>query len=270
VSLIQADARAIPLKDETVQTVVTSPPYWGGIRDYGTLGQIGLERNPIEYVASLLDVFGEVRRVLKPSGTVWLNLSDVYAASGKGGGGSAGKRKSWDSIRERKGFRMPPVGYKMKDLTLCPFLVADTLRTSGWYLRAVVIWRKEAAVEPMRLDRPAVSHEYLFMLAKSEMYYALNPQEKWWGHSVWTIKADHYGSDHPAMMPRELVRRCLVCSSRPGDLVLDPFCGSGTSLRVAASLDRRAVGLDLSMPYLRDIAKKRTSWVQRELKEQLA
>lgn len=256
--LIQADARSIPLRDGCVQCVVTSPPYWGGLRDYGHVLQIGLEREPGIYRNELVNyVFHEVYRVLKDDGVVWLNLGDVYAASGKGGGGNRGDRACWSTVKERKGFRMPPHGYKMKDLTLVPFQVATALRDQGWYLRSTIIWRKTSAHEPMRIDRPAVSHEYIFLLAKSEHYFAVDPREAWWGHTVWDIQTDA-AAFHPAAMPKELARRCIVASSRHGDLVFDPFSGSGTVLAVAQRLGRRAVGTDLNPAY-HELAKARTA-----------
>lgn len=243
--LIRADARSLPLRDACVQTVVTSPPYWGGLRDYGHAAQVGMERDPSAYVATLVAVFREVRRVLRPDGTVWLNLGDVYAASGKGGGGNRGNRACWETVRERKGFRMPPAGFKQKDLTLVAFAAADALRADGWYLRSVIVWRKKSATEPMRRDRPAVSHEYVFMFAAAESYVAENPGESWWGHSVWDINTDA-DARHPAAMPSELARRCIIVGCPVGGLVLDPFIGSGTVSRVAERLDRRCVGVDLS------------------------
>lgn len=243
--LIRGDARFLPLIDASVQTCVTSPPYWGGLRDYGHASQIGLEREPSAYVDELVTVFREVRRVLRLDGTLWLNLGDVYAASGKGGGGNRGGRACWETVRDRKGFRMPPPGFKQKDLTLVPFAVANALRADGWYLRSVIVWRKKSATEPMRIDRPAVSHEYVFLLAKSETYFAANPQEKWWGHTVWDIETDA-DALHPAAMPSELARRCIVASSRSDDVVLDPFVGGGTVSAVAERVGRRSVGLDLN------------------------
>jgi len=238
-----------------VHCVVTSPPYWGGIRDYGSTGQIGLERLPEEYAATLTRVLVEVRRVLRPDGVLWLNLGDVYAASGKGGGGVAGARGSWDSIRERKGFRMPPAGYKMKDLTLTPFLVADSLRRDGWYLRQTVVWEKPNAAEPSRLDRPSVSHEYLFLFAKSEPHLTRDPGEPWWNRSVWRI-SPAVNSEHPATMPYELARRCLACIGLEGALVLDPFAGSGTTLIAARRLGLRAIGIELNPTYA-EMARRR-------------
>jgi site-specific DNA-methyltransferase (cytosine-N4-specific) len=256
-SIAQGDCRGWlkSLPAGFVAAVVTSPPYWGGLRDYGNESQLGLERDPAGYVDALSDLFIEVRRVLKPTGSLWLNIGDAYAASGKGGGGSAGGRACWGTVAERKGFRMPPAGYKMKDLTLVPFQVADRLRRDGWYLRATVVWRKPAAVEPMRADRPAVSHEYLFQFAAAEQYRAANPGEAWWGHSVWDITQDRDGL-HPAAMPLELARRCIVASTAAGDIVADPFAGSGTTGHAALLNGRRFVGCELNEGYA-DHARRR-------------
>jgi site-specific DNA-methyltransferase (cytosine-N4-specific) len=224
---------------------VTSPPYWGGLRDYGHAGQLGAERQPADYVAALVEVFAEVRRVLTDDGSLWLNLGDVYAAGGKGGGGRAAGRACWSSVRERKGYRMPPAGFKMKDLTLVAFAVADALRRDGWYLRSTVVWRKASAVEPMRADRPAVSHEYVFLLTKSRRSATQDPGEHWWGHTVWDIPHGP-ASGHSAPMPEELARRCVVASSRVGDTVLDPFGGAGTTGLLAQRNDRHAVLIELN------------------------
>jgi site-specific DNA-methyltransferase (cytosine-N4-specific) len=232
-----------------VQMCVTSPPYWGGLRDYGITGQLGLERDPADYVRAMVEVGRSVRSVLADGGTFWLNIGDAYAASGKGGGGNAGDRFAWESVRERKGFRMPPAGYKMKDLVLASFAVADALRTDGWYLRSTIIWRKPAAVEPTRLDRPALSHEYIFLLANAEIYTAYQPGASWWGHTVWEITQDRDGI-HPAAFPRELAGRCIEVGSKPGDVVLDPFMGSGTTAQAAEHLGRQWIGCELNPEYL--------------------
>jgi site-specific DNA-methyltransferase (cytosine-N4-specific) len=239
----------------SVQCCVTSPPYWGGVRDYGHDAQIGLERQPSEYVAQLVTAFDGVRRVLADDGVLWLNVGDVYAASGKGGGGNRSDRACWATVVERKGFRGAPKGYKQKDLTLVAFALADALRRDGWYLRATVIWRKPAAVEPMRVDRVAVSHEYLFHLSKREYYLTSNPGEAWWGHSVWDITPE----GHPgftAAMPEELARRCIVSSSAEGQTVLDPFAGSGTVGAVAVRMGREFVGVELN-PDTAQISRRR-------------
>lgn len=250
--ILTGDCRATlaTLPDASVQCCVTSPPYWGGVRDYGVSGQIGIERDPDDYVAAVCAVFSSLRPALKDDGTVWLNVGDVFAASGKGGGGTAGDRKAWESVRERKGFRMPPRGYKMKDLTLVPFQVADALRRGGWYLRQTIVWRKPAAVEPMRLDRPATSHEYVFLLSKSEHYAARNPGHAWWGHSVWDITANKDGMDHPAVMPLELATRCILAGSRIGDTILDPFAGAGTTGVAALGNGRSFIGCEANPAYV--------------------
>jgi DNA modification methylase len=165
-TLVHGDCRQAmqAMADGSVHCCVTSPPYWGGVRDYGVDGQLGMERQPEDYVSSLVGVFAEVRRVLRADGSLWLNVGDVYAASGKGGGGNRGDRISWATIAGRTGYRNPPEGYKPKDITLVAFQLAHALRLDGWYARQTIIWRKPGAVEPMRLDRPASSHEYLFLL----------------------------------------------------------------------------------------------------------
>jgi len=257
VRILRGDVFAMiaTLPDESVHCCVTSPPYWGGLRDYGCHGQIGMERQPDDYCAVLVNVFRDLHRVLRADGTLWLNVGDVYAASGKGGGGNRGDRAAWATVKERKGFRMPPTGYKMKDLTLVAFQLADALRQDGWYLRSTIIWRKPAAVEPTRIDRPAVSHEYLFLLTRSEVYCASNPGESWWHHTVWDIRAEPE-TDHPAAMPSELARRAIVAGCPAGGTVLDPFLGSGTTALVADRLQRNAIGIELNPAYA-DMAEKR-------------
>jgi site-specific DNA-methyltransferase (cytosine-N4-specific) len=246
-AVLTDDCRAVVprLECDSVQTCITSPPYWGGLRDYGSSFQFGLERDPSLYVYEMVEFFRGVRRLLRDDGTLWLNVGDVYAASGKGGGGNRGDRKAWETVSERKGFRMPPEGYKQKDLTLVAFALANAMRVDGWYLRSTIIWRKPAAVEPMRIDRPAVSHEYVFLFSKQEKYFARDPGEKWWGHTVWDIRTDADGS-HPAAMPTELARRCIVASTEPGQMVLDPFGGIGTTAYVAQKLGRESISIELN------------------------
>lgn len=243
------------LPDASVHCCVTSPPYWGGLRDYGVEAQIGMERDPSDYVARMVGVLKEARRVLRDDGTLWLNVGDVYAASGKGGGGNRGDRFAWETIRERKGFRMPPKGYKRKDLTLVPFALADALRADGWYLRSTIVWRKGAASEPTRVDRPPVAHEYVFLLAKRERYHAADPGENWWNSSVWDICSDRR-AEHPAAMPAELARRCIGVGCPSDGVVLDPFAGSGTTGVAAVRLGRAFVGIELNPEYA-EIARRR-------------
>lgn len=156
-----------------VHTCVTSPPYFG-LRDYGHDGQIGLEPTPDAFVAKLVEVFREVRRVLRDDGTVWLNLGDSYANTGKSGGGSQGKR--WETAGGRTDdcagtFKYAPPGFKPKDLMGIPWRVAFALQADGWYLRSDIIWHKPNPMPESITDRPTKAHEYVFLLAKSERYY---------------------------------------------------------------------------------------------------
>jgi DNA modification methylase len=167
--LIRGDARRLPLRDGCVACVVTSPPYWG-LRDYGVADQIGLEASPDAYVAHLVAVFREVRRVLNDDGTVWLNLGDSYAGVGAQTGGTKGKERG---RREARMFR-PGIswsGMKQKDLVGIPWRVAFALQADGWYLRADIIWHKPNPMPESVTDRPTKAHEYLFLLAKRERYY---------------------------------------------------------------------------------------------------
>jgi DNA modification methylase len=159
--------------DGIVQTCVTSPPYWG-LRDYGVEGQLGLEKTPQEYVEKMVAVFREVRRVLRDDGTLWLNLGDSYAANrsyqvpqdlrgskASAEAGAAGGRAS----------NAAEIGLKPKDLVGIPWMVAFALRDDGWYLRSDIIWAKKNCMPESVTDRPTRSHEYLFLLAKSERYF---------------------------------------------------------------------------------------------------
>lgn len=162
-----------------VRCCVTSPPYWG-LRDYGFAGQIGLEPTPGEYVARLVDVFREVRRVLADDATLWLNLGDSYAGNGprsnnNGEGASSmgwpGQRK--ETLNKAAGLKLPAVehGLKPKDLCGIPWRVAFALQADGWYLRSDIIWAKPNPMPESVTDRPTKAHEYVFLLAKSERYH---------------------------------------------------------------------------------------------------
>jgi site-specific DNA-methyltransferase (cytosine-N4-specific) len=242
ITIYHGDCREIlPQLGRGVQVNVTSPPYWS-LRVYGESDDIGAEKTPEMYVESLASVFIETRKCMCGDGSIWLNIGDSFAASGKGGGGNRGDRPCWSSLVHRTGFRMPPAGYKMKDLTLSPFKVAERLRSDGLYLRQTVIWAKPAATEPMRIDRPASSHEYVFLFATQEEYFAATdaPGRE---QSVWRFSPDHVPG-FTAPMPIALATRCILSSSKPGDTVLDQFCGSGTVLLAAKSQGRMAIGIE--------------------------
>jgi DNA modification methylase len=243
------------LDASSVEACVSSPPFWRQ-RDYEHEAQIGAERAPAAFAAELVAAMREVRRVLVPDGSLWLELGDTYAAGGNGGGGSrSAKRRKLESLQTRTGWRSPPAGYKVRDLSLAPFLVADGLRADGWFLRKTIIWDKGTATEPPRLDRPSVSHSYLFLLTPSGPSRVRNPGEPWFASSVWSVAP---GSDpiHPAPMARELARRCIVSATRPGETVLDPFGGAGTTGLVADRLQRNAVLIELNPAYA-EIAQRR-------------
>jgi len=167
---------------ESVNCVVTSPPYWG-LRDYGVAGQLGLEATPEEYVANMVAVFREVRRVLRDDGTVWLNLGDSYASHDPGGprdgeflnpGGRKAKKEGDGAARNRAGTYIGPRGtdgIKPKDLVGIPWRVAFALQADGWYLRSDIIWAKPNPMPESVTDRPTKAHEYLFLLTKSARYW---------------------------------------------------------------------------------------------------
>lgn len=167
------------LDDESVNCCVTSPPYWG-LRDYGESDQLGLEETPEEYVANMVKVFSEVKRVLTKDGTLWLNLGDSYAGSGKGRNpdGSvhvsaliAKQGSSAGTIMGNVHSGLVPEGLKPKDLVGIPWRVAFALQADGWYLRQDIIWHKPNPMPESVTDRCTKSHEYIFLLSKSSKYY---------------------------------------------------------------------------------------------------
>ena len=174
VTFLLGDVRDVlrEMPAESVNMCVTSPPYWG-LRDYGTDGQLGLERTPEEYVAKMVDVFREVRRVLRPDGTLWLNIGDSYATGGMAnpsakstlGGGKDRGAADYSISRARPGECKP------KDLVGIPWMLAFALRADGWYLRQDIIWAKPNPMPESVRDRCTKAHEYLFLLSKSGRYY---------------------------------------------------------------------------------------------------
>jgi len=245
------------LPDRSVQCVVTSPPYWS-LRDYKINGQIGLEQSVVEFVERLVQVFDQVRRVLRDDGTLWLNIGDSYTS-----GGRTWRAPDKKNVARAMGVRPPtPEGLKPKDLIGVPWRLAFALQDAGWYLRSDIIWNKPNAQPESVCDRPTRSHEYLFMLSKSERYYynvdAVRGPNDRRNRTVWDIKTQivSEASGHFATFPSALVEPAVLTSTRPGDLVLDPFLGSGTTACVAASLKRRFVGVELNPDYIA-IARKR-------------
>lgn len=396
IEIRQGDALALlrEIPAGTVQTCVTSPPYWG-LRDYGTArwdggaadcdhmrsavpltadapgrrcstindtrgsgtmaaagarsyrdecgkcgarridDQLGLEATPDEYVARMIEVFREVRRVIRDDGTLWLNLGDSYAATTKGSGGNgkstlntdgrdeARRIATLDRCNDARKFepRKFDHGLKPKDLVGIPWRVAFALQADGWWLRSDIVWSKPNPMPESITDRPTKAHEYLFLLAKSERYFydaeAIKepvvygdhprngtpdlepvqapgqpmqagitrlrrsgnrertkgaaaeaqgrvPGRSSMGHgvpwqdldgkrnrrSVWTITTEPFPEAHFAVMPQALVEPCVLAGSKPEDLILDPFSGSGTVGVVALRHGRRFLGLELNPTYV--------------------
>lgn len=160
------------IEADSVDCIVSSPPYWRQ-RDYGMAGQLGLETTPEEYIDKLTAIFAECRRVLKPMGTCWVNLGDKWASGGNGGGGSFMEERSeaWAHVKNNKGWRSPPAGYKDKDLVGVPWMLAFAMRAEGWYLRQCNIWAKPNGMPESVRDRSTVSHEYVFHFSKNNDYW---------------------------------------------------------------------------------------------------
>ena len=241
------------MPDKSVQCCVTSPPYWG-LRDYGQDGQHGLEATPGAYVANLVRVFGEVRRVLRDDGTVWLNLGDSYASTTKGSGGHSAKQDSNPGSFAASALLFDlPAGIKAKDLVGIPWRVALALQADGWYLRSDIIWHKPSPMPESVLDRPTKGHEYVFLLSKRPRYFydleavredpkpsnagrmsapkcgpervlgTANQTQKIYAEikganrrTVWTIPSKPYTGAHFATMPPELARLCILAGTSQG------------------------------------------------------
>jgi site-specific DNA-methyltransferase (adenine-specific) len=258
-ALIEGDAHGIlrALPDGIAQTVVTSPPYWS-LRDYGIEGQLGLEASVHDFIDALAELFDDVRRVLAPDGTLWLNIGDSYTSGNRGW--RAPDRKNVARAMETR----PPTpdGLKPKDLIGVPWRLAFALQERGWYLRSDLVWNKPNAQPESVSDRPTRSHEYLFLLSASEKYrYDVDavrgPNDRRL-RSVWDLNTQpaKEASGHFATFPESLAERCIRIASRPGDLVLDPFVGSGTTALAAARLGRRFAGCELNPEYV-ELARRR-------------
>ncbi|ONB68878.1 DNA methyltransferase [Burkholderia pseudomallei] len=299
--------RAMIADGVRVQTIVTSPPYWGlhsylpgGHPDKGR--EIGSESTLREFIDTLVGVFELCRQLLMDDGTLWLNMGDAYASSGgqtpMRGETFAGRARAKENIclsNRKAGID----GLKVKDLMGQPWRLAFALQDAGWYLRQDIIWHKPNPMPESVRDRCTKAHEYLFLLSKSERYYydqdaireplaektfttfgtkhraqgndslgAVKSDN--WGRtvkerqpkltadgeiagankrSVWTIATKPYKGAHFATFPEELVEPCVLAGSRSGDVVFDPFFGSGTTGQVAQRLGCRFIGCELNPDY---------------------
>lgn len=279
------------LPAESVNCVVTSPPYYG-LRDYGEPGQYGTEETPAAYVETLRSVFAEVRRVLTADGTLWLNLGDTYASKANAGA-SVGMTRRADRAELIPGRRNTTAEAPYKSLLMIPARVAWALIDDGWCLRNRIVWHKTDAMPESVKDRLSSRHEEFFMLTRSPRYWfdlepirePVDPASQRRGQSwperrghgaprrhglagvsgdsdfaaadggknpgdVWSIPTAGFPEAHFAVMPAALAERAVLAGCRPGGVVLDPFCGSGTTGMVALRHGRRFVGIDLSATYL--------------------
>src|SRR5574341_547488 len=241
------------LPSQSVQCVVTSPPYWG-LRDYGIEGQIGLEETLHQFINRLVAVFSEVKSVLRDDGILWLNIGDGYT-SGNRGYRAPDKKNPARAMAVRPD---TPEGLKPKDLMGILWRLAFALQDDGWYLRSDIVWHKPNAMPESVKDRPTRAHEYLFMLTKSEQYSynsdAIKEKTSVGDYrnrrSVWSINTQPTSWAHFATFPSALIEPCILASTRPGEYVLDPFFGSGTVGVACDALNRKYVGIELHPEYI--------------------
>lgn len=269
-------------------TCVTSPPYYG-LRDYGINGQIGLEASVEEYIERLVGIFREVRRVLRPDGTLWLNIGDSYATRS----GSQPPTNTRNSVGHTK--KRVPSGLKYKDMMGIPWRLAFALQNDGWYLRSDIIWHKTNAMPEAVTDRPTKAHEYLFLLSAAPQYYydadsirepcgskgnaktfrgggAYTDKAAFFNSSiierdssgnienetglrnrrdVWSVATAQFKEAHYATFPSELIRPCILAGCPERGVVLDPFFGSGTTGVVATQENRDYIGIELNPEYIK-------------------
>jgi len=249
--------------DEKARMCVTSPPYYG-LRNYGSEDcQIGLEESPEEYIQRLVEVFREVRNNLTDDGTLWLNIGDSYYNYRPGKGQGLVKQTVSNTKQDlpdkcaRRGNKLK--GYKEKDLIGIPWMLAFALRADGWYLRQDIIWNKPNPMPESVRDRCTKSHEYIFLLSKNQNYYfdvdvIKEPTRR--KRSVWNVQTKPYRGSHFAVYPPELIEPCILAGSEEGDIVLDPFMGSGTTAMVAKALGRDYIGCELHEDYGNLIQKR--------------
>lgn len=250
VRILLGDAleRLRDLPDGSAHCCVTSPPYFNQ-RDYGVAGQLGLEPTPEAFVGRLVEVFGEVRRVLRDDGTFWLNIGDsVYSGNGQPCG-SDPRSPNRDWMRQTKRWLdTPGMGLPKKSLLGMPWRVAHALQADGWTIRQEIVWARSSAFsEPSVTDRPYRQHETLFLMSKARRYWfdrTALPEE-----SVWHIEPERAQRGHVAPFPQELAKRCIEAGCPPGGVVLDPFGGSGTTGLVADRFGRDAVLIELNPAY---------------------
>ena len=279
---------------QSARTCVTSPPYYG-LRDYGGEdSQIGQEQTPEEFIDELVQVFREVRNVLTDDGTLWVNIGDSYYNYRPGSKAYvkqtvSSNRQDLPEYSSKRGNKLD--GYKEKDLIGIPWMLAFALRADGWYLRQDIIWHKPNPMPESVRDRCTKAHEYIFLFSKNKKYFydneAIKEPAKDWGtrdrtngkyhnegtglqphtgltksyakknkRSVWSVTKKPYKGAHFATYPPDLIEPCIKAGSEKGDIVLDPFMGSGTTAAVAKSLGRDYIGCELHEDYGNLIQKR--------------
>ena len=265
--LIQGHAKdALRLLPRTsIQTVVTSPPYWS-LRDYDVARQIGCDESLRDYINEIVDTFEELGRVLRSDGTVWLNVGDAYTS------GNRRYRAPDRKNRARAMAMRPPTpeGLKPKDLIGLPWRLAFALQDAGWWLRSEVIWSKPNAHPESVRDRPTKAHETIFLLSRNQNYFydvdAVRGPNSRRLRTTWDIPTEPRKrvtenlDDHPAVMPATLAERCIALTSRSGDVVLDPYAGSGTTLVAAQCMRRRWVGVELKPAFVKQMEQRLVNW----------
>ena len=268
--IIHGDSRSVlrTLPDGSFACCVTSPPYWS-LRDYGVEKQIGAEDDVPDYVEDLCRVFDEVYRVLRPDGTLWLNIGDSYTSGGRNR--RAPDRKN--GAREM-GYRpQTPPGLKPKDLIGVPWRIAFALQSRGWYLRSDIIWYKPNCQPESVRDRPTQAHEYIFLLSKSEQYLynyeaIREPTEDGRAsrnmRSVWSVNTAPFPMAHFATFPPDLIEPCILGGTNVGDRVLDPFFGAGTVGLVSRRIGRGFLGIEIKQEYA-EMAAERLGWDLRRI-----
>ncbi len=287
------------MPSESVDCCITSPPYFN-LRDYGVENQIGLEKTPNAYIERLVNVFIEVKRVLKKDGTLWINISDSYAGSGKGAAtypNTATKLQASNKgeLNQANIAKCSFGNCKPKDLVGIPWMLAFALRDAGFYLRQDIIWHKPNPMPESVKDRCTKSHEYIFLLSKSKKYYydaeaikepAVSIKDRRMGlgrlhyrgnreikqemlqsnfvsiyekrnkRDVWSVTVKPFKGAHFATFPPDLIEPCILAGARENGVVLDPFCGSGTTGEVALKNNRQFIGIDINLDYC-EMSKKR-------------
>jgi site-specific DNA-methyltransferase (adenine-specific) len=239
-----------------VDCIVTSPPFYGQ-RDYDVVGQIGLEQNPYEFLGNLLTIFSDTRKILKTTGSLWVNLGDTYW-------NGRGEHKGKDHKQKARRFGLRPQDRpgdgklcKNKQLLLIPHRFAIGMQDLDWIVRNDNVWVKPNPIPDQVADRCSMSHEYVFHFVTQRFYFFnreavgrkstrntfLPPLD------TWEVPISKGGASHKATFSEELVRIPILGTTPPRGVVLDPFAGSGTCLLVAKKHGFRAIGIDIKMEY---------------------